>query len=287
MRYRCIYRRRRQYSIRMMCRLLKVSRSGYYAWNSRGESNRVKQDRELGLLICQLHGQSDGVYGARKLHHEIKSLGHNCGRHRIARLMRQAGLKGYPKRRYRHYKKTAPTYPVANNLLDQNFTALHANERWSADITYIATRQGWLYLAVVMDLYSRRIVGWSMNRRLSRHLAVDALNMAVGQRQLTDTLVHHSDRGAQYTSDDYRHLLQKNHIKCSMSGRGNCYDNAPAESFFALLKRERVRRKNYQTRDEARADIFDYIERFYNRKRLHGYLGYTSPQEFEDRSIRA
>ena len=126
-----------------------------------------------------------------------------------------------------------------------------------------------------------------MNRRLSRHLAVDALNMAVGQRQFTDTLVHHSDRGAQYPSDDYRHLLQKNHIKCSMSGRGNCYDNAPAESFFALLKRERVRRKNYQTRDEARADIFDYIERFYNRKRLHGYLDYTSPQEFEDRSIRA
>lgn len=287
MRYRCIRRRRRQYSIRMMCRLLKVSRSGYYAWNSRGESKRVQQDRELSLLIGQLHEQSDGVCGARKLHHEIKSLGHSCGRHRVARLMHQAGLKGYPKRRFRHYKKVIPTYPIADNLLNQNFTALRANERWSVDITYISTRQGWLYLAVVMDLYSRRIVGWSMNRRLSRHLPIDALNMALGQRKPKGKLVHHSDRGAQYTSDDYRHLLQKNHIECSMSGRGNCYDNAPVEIFFSLLKRERIRRNNYRTRDEARADIFDYIERFYNRKRLHGYLGYTSPKEFEDRSIRA
>lgn len=153
MRYRCIQRRRRQYSIRMMYRLLKVSRSGYYAWNSRGESKRVKNDRTLSLLICQLHEQSDGVYGARKLHHEIKSLGHSCGRHRVARLMRSAGVNGYPKRRYRHYKKTIPTYPVADNLLDQNFAALRTNERWSSGITYIATKQGWLYLAVIMDLY--------------------------------------------------------------------------------------------------------------------------------------
>lgn len=201
--------------------------------------------------------------------------------------MRQAGIKGYPKRRFRHYKKNAPSYPIADNLLDQNFTALRVNECWSSDITYISTHQGWLYLAVVMDLYSRRIVGWSMNRRLSRHLAVDALNMALGRRQPKKGLVHHSDRGAQYTSDDYRHLLEKHHIECSMSGRGNCYDNAPVESFFSLLKRERVRRKTYRTRDAARSDIFDYIERFYNRKRLHGYLGYTSPIEYEERSIRA
>jgi len=286
MRYCCIQRHRRQYSIRMMCRLLTVSRSGYYNWVDRGESIRAQKDRELSVLICQLHKQSDGVYGARKLHHELKGLGHSCGRHRVARIMRQAGIKGYPKRRFRHYKKNTPSYPIADNLLDQNFTALRVNERWTSDITYISTRQGWLYLAVVMDLYSRRIVGWSMNRRLSRHLAVDAFNMALGMRQPKEGLVHHSDRGAQYTSDDYRHLLQKHHVECSMSGRGNCYDNAVVESFFSLLKRERIRRKTYRTRDEARSDIFDYIERFYNRKRIHGYLGYTSPIEYEDRSIR-
>jgi putative transposase len=287
MRYHCIQRRSRQYAIRMMCRLLKVSRSGYYDWVDRGESKRAQKDRELSLLICELHKQSDGVYGARKLHHQIKGLGHSCGRHKVARIMRQAGIKGYPKRRFRRYEKTTPTYPIADNLLDQNFTAQRVNTRWSSDITYIATRQGWLYLAVVMDLYSRRIVGWSMNRRLSRHLAIDALNMALGLRQPKEALVHHSDRGAQYTSDDYRHLLQKHNIGCSMSGRGNCYDNAAVESFFSLLKRERARRKTYRTRDEARADIFDYIERFYNRKRLHGYLGYTSPMEYEARSMRA
>jgi putative transposase len=287
MRYQCIQRRSRQHSIRMMCRLLKVSRSGFYDWVNRGESKRAQKDRVLSLLICELHKQSDGVYGARKLHHELKSIGHSCGRHRVARVMREAGIKGCPKRRYRHYKISTPTYPIADNLLDQNFSALRANERWSADITYVATRQGWLYLAVVMDLYSRRIVGWSMNRRLSRHLAVDALKMALDRRQPQKSLVHHSDRGAQYTSDDYRLLLRENHIECSMSGRGNCYDNAPAESFFSLLNRERIRRKTYSTRDAARADIFDYIERFYNRKRIHGYLGYTSPVDYEERSMRA
>ena len=165
-----------------------------------------------------------------------------------------------------------PSHPVADNVLQQDFTAEAPNERWASDITYISTQQGWLYLAVVMDLYSRRIVGWSMSRWISRHLAIDALKMAIDQRLPEGSLIHHSDRGSQYTSDDFRDELEKHGIQCSMSARGNCYDNAVVESFFGLLKRERVNRAHYLTRDEAKADVFDYIERFYNRKRRHGRL---------------
>jgi putative transposase len=170
---------------------------------------------------------------------------------------------------------------VAENLLDQDFTAEAPNQRWASDITYISTHQGWLYLAVVMDLYSRRIVGWSMSRWINRHLVIDALNMAIGQRCPGEELIHHSDRGSQYTSDDFRDELLKHGIDCSMSARGNCYDNAVVESFFGLLKRERVNRVRYRTRDEAKAEVFDYIEVFYNRKRRHGYLGNISPAAFE------
>ena len=175
---------------------------------------------------------------------------------------------------------------VAFNLLDQDFYAEQMNERWASDTTFIWTRQGWLYLAVVMDLYSRRIVGWSMSRRNNRHLVLNALHMALGQREPGADLIHHSDRGAQYLSDDFQLLLQRNGITCSLSGKGSCYDNAVVESFFATLKRERVRRRKYRTRDEARADIFDYIERFYNRERRHGYVGNISPVEYEDRTLR-
>ena len=197
--------------------------------------------------------------------------------------MRKAGLKGCPKRRFRVTTLRDPTHPVAPNQLKQDFSATRPNERWAADITYIATQQGWLFLAVVMDLYSRRIVGWSMNRWISRHLVIDALRMALGARQpkASQSLLHHSDRGAQYTSDDFRKLLLENGIDCSMSERGNCYDNAVVESFFGLLKRECIRGVTYRTRDEARAEIFDYIECIYNRERRHGYLGQVSPADFE------
>jgi len=173
----------------------------------------------------------------------------------------------------------------ASNLLDQNFTAATTNERWASDITFIWTGQGWLYLAVVMDLYSRRIIGWSMSRHIDRHIVVSALNMALGQRRPGEELIHHSDRGSQYLSDDFQALLKANGITCSMSGKGSCYDNAVVESFFASLKRERTKRRKYRTRDEARADVFDYIERFYNRERRHGYVGNISPAEFEERTI--
>jgi putative transposase len=270
----------------MMCRLLKVSRSGYYDWCQRGESLRQGRDRDLLRLIRRIHLESDGVYGARKVHRELAALGEPCGRHKVARLMHRDGLKGCPKRRFRRRADSPPSHPVAANLLRQDFKAASANEHWASDITFIWTKQGWLYLAVVMDLYSRRIVGWSMDRRVGRELVLEAMTMALGYRQPEASLLHHSDRGPQYTSDDFRDLLEQHGITCSMSARGSCYDNAPVESFFSLLKRERIRRRTYRTRDEAKADVFDYIERFYNRRRRHGYLGYVSPVEFENQAIQ-
>jgi putative transposase len=282
--YACIDRCRGRYSIHMMCRLLRVSRSGYYAARSRPESARSRQDRELMSEIRRVHSASQGVYGSPRIVSELAAEGHQVGRHKVARLMRLARLRGCPKRRFRVTTQRDPSHAVAKNLLKQNFSADAPNQRWVADITYISTHEGWLYLAVVMDLYSRRIVGWSMSRWISRRIVVDALRMAVDARQPEVSLIHHSDRGSQYTSDDFRDELAKHGIECSMSGTGNCYDNAVAESFFGLLKRERVNRTRYRTRDEARADVFDYIEVFYNRKRRHGYLGNISPVDFEERS---
>ncbi len=284
MRYICIDRRRYQYPVSMMCRLLKVSKSGYYAWRVRPESLRAKTDRQLTRVIRRLHAQSKCVYGSPKMSAELQDEGYRCGRHKAARLMRLAGLRGCPQRRFKVTTQRDPSHPVAQNLIRQDFTAEAPNQRWASDITYLSTHQGWLYLAVVMDLYSRRIVGWSMSRWINRHLAIDALSMAIGSRRPNGVLIHHSDRGSQYTSDDFRDELDKHGIQCSMSARGNCYDNAVVESFFGLLKRERVNRVRYRTRDEARADVFDYIECFYNRKRRHGYLGNISPTAFEERT---
>ena len=267
-----------------MCRLLGVSRSGYYAAKTRLESPRSKQDRELMAEIRRVHSASRGVYGSPRIQAELADEGYGVGRHKVARLMRLARLRGCPKRRFRVTTKRDPSHAVANDLLKQNFSADAPNQRWVADITYISTHQGWLYLAVVMDLFSRRIVGWSMSRWMSRRIVVDALRMAMDGRRPEGSLIHHSDRGGQYTSDDFRDELAKHGIECSMTGGGHCYDNAVAESFFGLLKRERVNRTRYRTRDEARADVFDYIEVFYNRKRRHGYLGKISPVDFEERS---
>lgn len=281
MRYVCIDRCRNQFPIRMMCRVLKVSKSGYYAWRNRPESNRAKTDRELTEVIQRLHADSHGVYGSPRIWEDLKDEGYHCGRHKVARLMRSEGLRGCPKRRFKVTTQRDPSHPVAKNLVAQDFATQAPNQCWASDITYLATNQGWLFLAIVMDLYSRRIVGWSMSRWINRHLVIDALRMAIDARQPKGALIHHSDRGAQYTSDDFRAELDKYGIQCSMSGRGNCYDNAVVESFFGLLKRERVNRVRYRTRDEAKADVFDYIEVFYNRKRRHGYLGNISPAAFE------
>ena len=284
MKYACIERRRNRYPVRMMCHLLHVSRSGYYAWRSRPESCREQRDRELLPQIRQVHGKSRGVYGSPRVHAELAAAGVLVGRHRVARLMRLERLRGCPKRRFRVTTKADPSHPVARNLLKQDFNAAAPNQRWASDITYISTHEGWLYLAVVMDLYSRRIVGWSMSRWMSRRIVLAALRMAIDARQPEGALIHHSDRGGQYTSADFRNELARHGIECSMSGTGNCYDNAVVESFFGLLKRERVNRVRYKTREQARADLFDYIEVFYNRKRRHGYLGNISPADFEQQS---
>ena len=244
-------------------------------------TSRAKTDRELTRVIRLFHVDSGGVYGSPKIRADLHDEGFMVGRNRVARLMREAGLRGCPKRRFRVKSSKIPGHLVSSNLLDQNFHAEHANERWSSDITYIHTTQGWLFLAVVMDLYSRRIVGWSMDSHMSRHLVIDALRMAIGRRQPAEGLLHHSDRGAQYTSDDFLAELKENGIKSSMSGSGCCYDNAVVESFFGVMKRERVNRVSYRTRAEAQSDIFEYIEVFYNRKRRHGYLGNISPAAFE------
>ena len=265
----------------MMCRLLQVSKSGYYAWRTRPESRRAKEDRELTRVIRRLHAESGGVYGSPKIHADLRDEGFKVGRNRVARLMRDARLRGCPKRRFRVKSSKSPGYLVTPNLLDQDFRAGRANERWASDITYVHTTQGWLYLAIVMDLYSRRIVGWSMDRHMSRYLAIDALRMAIGRRRPGIGLIHHSDRGPQYISDDFLAELKEHGMRSSMSGSGNCFDNAVVESFFGVMKRERVNRVSYRTRDEARADIFEYIEVFYNQKRRHGYLGNISPAAFE------
>jgi len=215
---------------------------------------------------------------------ELSQEGVRIGRRKVARLMRSARLIGCPKRRFRVTTKPEPAHRVAKNLLKQNFTAFAPNQLWASDITYVSTSKGWLYLAVVMDLYSRRIIGWSMSRWMSRGIVINALKMAISSRQPEPGLIHHSDRGSQYTSDDFRGELTKHGIECSMSGIGNCYDNAVVESFFGVLKRERVNRRRYLNPDEARADIFHYIEVFYNRKRRHGYCGNMSPADFETQS---
>ncbi len=285
MRYACIDRRRRSYPIRMMCRSLKVSASGYYAWRNRPASRRTRLNRALTQTIRLIHAQSDGTYGSPRIHAELRASGLTCGRAKVARLMRNAGLKGCPKRRFRVSSKRGLV--PASNLLEQDFSAAAANERWASDITFIWTGQGWLYLAVVMDLYSRKIIGWSMSRRINRHIVVDAMKMALNRRRPERGLIHHSDRGSQYLSDDFQDLLLQHGITCSMSDRGSCYDNAVVESFFASLKRERTKRRSYRTRDEARADLFEYIEHFYNRQRRHGYVGNISPVAFEERTMRA
>lgn len=284
MRYACIDRCRDLYPIRLMCRLLDVAASGYYAWRRRPEPQRVQRNRELLEKIRSIHAASKGVYGSPRVHAELLAKGVKVGRHKVAQVMRSARLKGCPKRRYRTTTQRDPGHQIAQNLLRQNFAADGPDQRWASDITYIATRQGWLYLAVTMDLFSRRIVGWSMDRWMSRHLVVDALRMAINARQPTGTLIHHSDRGGQYSSDDFRNELKKYGIKPSMSSTGNCYDNAVVESFFGALKRERVNRVRYRTREQARADLFEYIEVFYNRKRRHSYIGNISPDDFERQS---
>ncbi|MFA0926893.1 IS3-like element ISPsy29 family transposase [Pseudomonas syringae pv. tagetis] len=283
LKYAFIKQRAGDYSIRRLCLTLKVHPSGYYAWLSEPQSARAKDDQRLLGLIKHSWLESGGVYGYRKIHDDLREVGEDCGRHRVARLMRLEGLRsqtGYRRRPGKYGGKPAVASP---NLLKREFDVVEPNKVWVTDITYIRTYEGWLYLAVVLDLFSRQVVGWSMKSQMTSDLAIDALLMAVWRRKPKQEVMVHSDQGSQYSSSDWRSFLKANNLVASMSGRGNCHDNAVAESFFQLLKRERIKRKIYTSRQDARSDVFDYIEMFYNPKRRHGFNNQLSPVEFEKR----
>jgi len=272
---------RTEFPLIMMCRLFGVSRSGYYAWLDRPESRRAQETRALTGRIRVVHAQSREMYGAPRVWRQLRAQGHLCGKNRVARLMRENGIRAKGRRRYRATTDSRHALPVAPHLLERHFEPGCADRVWASDITYIRTQEGWLYLAPVMDLHSRRIVGWSMGSELDHSLAVKALQMAIANRRPRRGLIHHSDRGVQYACGEYQRLLRAHGIRSSMCRKGDCWDNAPMESFFATLKTELVRHRSYRTRGEARREIFEYIEGFYNRRRMHSSLGYVSPAEFE------
>lgn len=272
--------RHQDYPVRMMCRLLRVSPSGYYAWRGRPPSRRAVANAHLVAAIRAIHAASDGAYGSPKICDELVQRGERCGVHRVARLMRAHGIVGIPApRQWRSRRPGLRPAGIANHLA-RDFVAPAPNTKWVSDITYIRTAEGWVYLAVILDLCTRRVVGWSMSDSLAREFVMQAVLMALGQRDGDRPVILHSDRGTQYTSVEYQRFLADHGIVSSMSDVGSCYDNAVAESFFGLLKRERVNRRRYRTRAEARSDIFDYIERFYNRRRRHSHTNGLPPAEY-------
>ncbi len=262
-----IERCREAFPVRLMCRCLRVSRSGYYGWRDRPASRRKQANERLLVRIRSLHAESDGIFGSPRMWEELRYLGEPCSRNRVARLMRDNGLRGVPERRRWRTKLTGTRPDHVQNHLARDFTADEPNTKWVTDITYIRTAEGWLYLSVVVDLYSGRVVGWSMSARQDRQLVLQAVLMALWQRPDRSPVILHSDRGCQFTSDEYQRFLKGHQLRSSMSAVGSCADNAAAESFFGMLKRERVNRRQYSTRAEARADVFDYIERFHNPRR--------------------
>ena len=285
MTFQFINAQRQQFPVVRLCAALDVSESGYYAWQQRPVSAREQENRQLLVRMRAIHAESRRTYGSPRVHAELRAQGLCCNRKRVARLMREHGLRAKMSKRYRVTTMSKHGLPVAPNHLRRAFWAEKPNEKWVSDITYVPTTEGWLYLSAVMDLYSRAIVGWSMSGSLSSTLAQDALQMAIARRQPDAGLLHHSDRGVQYASADYQTLLSDQQMIPSMSGRGNCYDNAAMESFFGTLKSEQVNDQHYHTRTEARQDIFSYIEVFYNRQRRHSTLGYLSPAEFERQTM--
>jgi transposase InsO family protein len=267
-----------------MCEVLEVSRSGFYAWRRRPESERSRRQRELVSEMESIHADRDmKSYGSPRMQQELVSRGHEVSENTVAKLMRDHGIRAASSPKFRVTTDSMHALPVAENVLDRRFEQEAPDRVWLADITSIWTCEGWLYLACVLDAYSRKIVGWSMQARLTKELVLDALRMALGRRRADCAagLLHHSDRGSQYASAAFQELLREENITCSMSRKGNCWDNAMMESFMATLKKERVYQEVYATRAEARASVFDYIERFYNRVRRHSALGYVSPEEFE------
>ena len=266
-----------------MCEVLEVSRSGLYAWRRRAASVRRERQEALVAEMRSIHSEGHKrSYGSPRMWRELQARGMRVCENTVARLMRQEGLRSATSRKFRHTTDSNHAHPVAENVLKRDFQAGRPNEKWVMDITYLWTQEGWLYLAAVVDLYSRKVVGWSLGERLTSDLVTDALRMAIGRQLPGEALVAHSDRGSQYASACYQELLKSHGITCSMSRRGNCWDNAPMESFFATLKKELVYQTRYATRAEARRSMFEYIEVFYNRQRRHSALGYVSPCVFEE-----
>ncbi len=283
MKYAWIEEHSDHYPAVFLCRVLRVSKSSYYDWRGRSESRRSRENRELVEKIEDIRKKNKRlhVYGSPRMHEELVDLGYHCSENRVARLMRANGIRARQIRKFRVTTDSKHNNPVAQNVLDRKFDVGSADRAWASDITYVWTREGWLYLAVVIDLFNRMVVGWSMGNRITQELTLSALRMALWKRKPGRGLLSHSDRGSQYTSKAYRELLNDHGIVCSMSRKGNCWDNAVAESFVHTLKTELVYHEDYGTRAEARADIFEWIEVFYNRQRRHSSLGYLSPARFE------
>lgn len=271
------------FPVKKMAQVLGISRSRYYSWLKASPSGRDRQDKELGELIEQVHQDNRGIYGSPRIHREIKVKGICCSRKRVARIMREMGLRGRQKRRFTITTDSRHDFPLASNLVKRRFSAEFPNKVWVSDITYIWTMEGWLYLCIILDLYSRIVAGWAMSSQMTIDLTIRALSMAVMHRSPAPGLVFHSDRGIQYAADGFRERIEENQMIQSMSRKGDCWDNACAESFFATLKTEEVFRRIYKTRDEAMNCIFEYIAVFYNRKRRHSFLDYVSPEEYESR----
>ena len=282
MKFAFVAKHRSVWPVAWLCEALGVSRSGFHAWLVRPPSKRAGQDEEIGAKVRASFIGSARTYGARRVWRDVLSEGVNCGLHRIERLMRTQALRARPRQRgLPKDDGLRPASAIAPNVLDRQFGAARPNQKWIADFTYLWTAEGWLYVAAVIDLYSRRVVGWSMKAEMTAQLVTDALVMAIWRRGKPDALLHHSDQGSQYTSEQFQRLMADNGVTCSMSRSGNVWDNAAMESFFSSLKTERTARKTYRSRDEARADVFDYIECFYNPIRRHSTLGYLSPLDFE------
>lgn len=281
MRYQFIKEHQDFFDIELLCQQLEVSRSGYYVWLNRAESKRSRENRQLTQAITESFEASRQTYGYRRVHRSLQAQEKACSQHRVARLMKSLKLRPKTRKKFKATTNSKHAFPVHQNHLQREFAPAHRNQAWVSDITYIATGEGWLYLSVVMDLYSRQIVGWAMGSRMTDTLVIDALKMALFRRHIVSGLLLHSDRGSQYASGDYQALLKNRGILCSMSRKGNCWDNAVMESFFRSLKVESIYHQSFKTREEAKMTIFDYIEIFYNRQRRHSTLNYLSPVDYE------
>ena len=270
----------------LLCDVMEVSRSGFYRYMKTFNKPDLNADPDLLADVKAVFEASGETYGSRRMAKALRALGHPVGRYQARSLMRKLGLRVLPTRRFKITTDSKHSLPVAPNILARKFDVTGQDEAWVGDITYLWTQSGWLYLAVIIDLYSRKVVGWALDRRMTVNLVKDALTMAVWRRRPPPGLIHHTDRGSQYASHDYQRELKRYGMVCSMSRKGNCWDNAVAERFFRSLKTERTNHRVYQTREEAKQDVFDYIEMFYNSQRLHSYLGYVSPNEFESLDLK-